>query len=378
MTKKTDKQVGRREFLGGAAAVGAGAVATAAASTFPTPAISQGRIEWRMGTSWPKGMGGVQTGAERMAARIAQMTDNRLTIRVYAAGEVVPALQGVDAVSSGTLECYHDASYYHIGKNPAFQFFTAVPFGFTANELSGWINYAGGQELWDKLYAQYNLKAFIAGNTGTQALGWYRNEIKSLDDYKGKKLRMPGWGGAILARLGAQQVVLPGGEIFAALQSGAIDGGEWIGPYNDLALGFYQVAKICYGPGFHEPGSALQFYMNKAKWDALPADIKAAVQTACGWAHDDMWAEYTMRSAEAMDVLRTQHQVRFLRTPRDVLIGFGEAAAEYIAEVREKGDPLTKEIFASYLKARKQLVAYGRFAEGAFLEARNLPFKYVE
>jgi TRAP-type mannitol/chloroaromatic compound transport system substrate-binding protein len=147
MTKKTDKQVGRRDFLGGAAAVGAGAVATVAASTFPTPAISQGRIEWRMGTSWPKGMGGVQTGAERMAARIAQMTDNRLTIKVYAAGEVVPALQGVDAVSSGTLECYHDASYYHIGKNPAFQFFTAVPFGFTANELSGWINYAGGQEL---------------------------------------------------------------------------------------------------------------------------------------------------------------------------------------------------------------------------------------
>lgn len=371
----TDKKIiKRRQFLKGATVAG---VAAAASTTLSAPAIAQGRMEWRMGTSWPKGMGGVQTGAERLAANIARMTDGKLTIRVFSAGEVVPALQGVDAVSAGTLDCYHDASYYHIGKNPAFQFFTCVPFGFTANEMSAWINHGGGQALWDKFYSNYNLKAFIAGNTGTQALGWYRNEIKSVDDYKGKKLRMPGWGGAILARLGAQQVVVPGGEIFAALQSGAIDGGEWIGPYNDLALGFYQVAKICYGPGFHEPGSALQFMANKGKWDALPNDIKAAVQVACGWAHDDMWAEYTMRSGEAMETLRTRHGVRFLRTPRNVLVAFGDAAGKYLGEVREKADPMTKEIFASYLKARSQLLPYSRFAEGAYLEARNLAFKYI-
>jgi TRAP-type mannitol/chloroaromatic compound transport system substrate-binding protein len=367
----------RRSLFKNAGTYGVAGVAAAAATTIAAPAIAQGRIEWRMGTSWPKGMGGVQTGAERLAANIGRMTDGKLTIRVFSAGEVVPALQGFDAVSSGTLDCYHDASYYHIGKNQGCQFFTCVPFGFTANEQAAWINHGGGQALWDKLYAQYNLKAFIAGNTGTQALGWYRTEVKSVDDYKGKKLRMPGWGGAVLAKLGAQQVVLPGGEIFAALQAGAVDGAEWIGPYNDLALGFHQVAKICYGPGFHEPGSSLQMMMNKAKWDALPNDLKAAVQVACGWAHDDMWAEYTIRSAEAMNVLRNQHGVRFLRTPRDILIAFGNAAREYVGEIRERADPVTKEIFASYLKARTDMVQYSRFAEGAYLDARGLPFEYI-
>jgi TRAP-type mannitol/chloroaromatic compound transport system substrate-binding protein len=367
----------RRSLFKNAGTVGAVGVAVAA-STIAAPAIAQGRIEWRMGTSWPKGMGGVQTGAERLAANVGRMTDGKLTIRVFSAGEVVPALQGFDAVSSGTLDCYHDASYYHIGKNQGCQFFTCVPFGFSANEQAAWINHGGGQALWDKLYAQYNLKAFIAGNTGTQALGWYREEIKSVADYKGKKLRMPGWGGAVLAKVGAQQVVLPGGEIFAALQSGAVDGAEWIGPYNDLALGFHQVAKICYGPGFHEPGSSLQFMMNKGKWDALPNDLKAAIQVACGWAHDDMWAEYTIRSAEAMNVLRSQHGVRFLRTPRDVLIALGNATREYLSEVREKADPVTQEIFASYLKARADIVQYSRFAEGAYLDGRGLPFEYLK
>lgn len=357
----------RRQFLKGAAISGA---AAAAVGSFPTPAISQGRMEWRMVTSWPKGMGGVQTGAERLAARIGQMSEGKLTIKVFAGGELVPALQGFDAVSQGTAEMCHDASYYHIGKNAGCQFFTCVPFGFTASEITAWIHYGGGQEVWDELYAQYNLKGFIAGNTGTQALGWYRKEMKTAADYKGLKVRMPGWGGAIVARLGAQQVVVPGGEIFAALQSGAIDAGEWIGPYNDLAMGFHQVAKLCYGPGFHEPGSALQLMVNKQRFDGLSADLKEVIKVAAQASHDDMLAEYNMRSAEAMETLRSRHGVRFMVAPDALMQEFAKAAASYIAEQRQKADATTQKIFTSYDRARRQLTTYNRFLEGAFVRAR--------
>ncbi|HET9414875.1 MAG TPA: TRAP transporter substrate-binding protein [Alphaproteobacteria bacterium] len=364
----------RRKLLVGAAATGA----AAAASTFPAPAISQGRMEWRMATSWPKNFPGLGTGAENLARNITTMSGGRLTVRVFGAGEIGPALQVFDTVSSGTAEMGHDASYYHLGKNRATAFFTAVPFGFTAGEQTAWLHYGGGQQLWDELYAPFNLKAFICGNTGTQYLGWYRKEMRTAEDYKGLKKRMPGLGGETIKKLGATVVLLPGGEIFAALQSGAVDAAEWVGPYNDLAFGFHQVTKFYYAPGYHEPGPSIQLTINKAKWDALPNDLKGVIQVAAQAGHDDMLAEFNMRSGEALDTLRTKHGVQVRTTPRDLLQALGTAAGEVMAEEYEKADAIGKKIFKSYMKARRQLIAHMRFGEQAYFNARSLAFKYLD
>lgn len=364
----------RRKFISGAATAGVGA-ATVALSA---PSLSQGRIEWKMVTSWPRGLPGLATGADRIAQRIGEMSDGRLTVRVFHAGELVPALQGVDAVSAGTAEMGHDASYYHIGKSPGFQFWTCVPFGFIASEQTGWVNHGGGQALWDELYDRYGIQGWLGGNTNAQAFGWFRREITGVESFRGLKYRMPGWGGQILSRLGTTVVVLPGGEIFAALQSGAVDAAEWVGPYNDLALGFHQVAKICYSPGYHEPGSSLQCYVNKSRYSALPNDLKMIVKTAIQWGHDDTTGEFMAKSAEAMEILRTQHGVRFLVLPRDVLIAIGNAAGEFLAETRERADPLVKRIFDSYLNYRKQMVQYTRWADATMLNARVLPYRYFD
>ncbi|MEZ5648277.1 MAG: TRAP transporter substrate-binding protein, partial [Alphaproteobacteria bacterium] len=306
---KRHNDIKRRQFLKGSTIAAGAAVASAAASSFPKPALSQGKMEWRMVTSWPKGLPGVGSGAERLAERIGKLTDGRLTVKVYAAGELVPALECFASVSNGTAEMGHDASYYHLGKHRCTAFFTSVPFGLTAGEMTAWVNYGGGQEVWDELYGQFGIKAFQAGNTGCQALGWYRKEIKSASDYKGLKKRMPGLGGEVLKKLGGTVVTVPGGEIFQALQSGTVDAAEWIGPYNDLTLGFYQVAKYYYAPGFHEPGSVLELMVNKTKYDALPNDLKEIIKIACQASHDDILAEYNMRNGPALETLTSKHGV---------------------------------------------------------------------
>jgi len=368
------RRVHRRDFLKTAATASA---AAAAAATFPAPAISQGRMEWRMVTSWPKNFPGLGTGAERVAQRIGVMSGGRLTVKVYSAGELVPALQCFDAVSNGTAEMGHDASYYHLGKHRQTAFFAAVPFGFTAGEHIAWLHYLGGQELWDELYAPFNLKAFAVGNTGTQALGWYRKEMRSVDDYKGLKKRMPGLGGEVIKKLGATVVLLPGGEIFAALQSGTIDATEWVGPYNDLAFGFHQVAKFYYSPGFHEPSTALQLMVDKRKYDALPDDLKQIIASAAQQGHDDTLAEFNARSAEAAETLRTRHGIAIRRVSNEMLTAFGNASGEVMAEERDKADAVGKKIFESYLKARTLLLPYTRNAKQAYLNARTLSFKYL-
>ncbi|MCB1476433.1 MAG: TRAP transporter substrate-binding protein, partial [Rhodobiaceae bacterium] len=255
----------RRSFLT-KAGLASGAVA---ASALATPAISQGKMELKMVTTWPKNFPGLGTGAQRVADRITAMTEGRITVKLYAAGELVPPFESFDAVSQGTADMYHGADYYWQGKHKGFNFFTAVPLGLTANELDGWVNHGGGQALWDELAGGFNVKPLMAGNTGVQMGGWFAKEIKSLEDLKGLKFRMPGLGGEVLRQLGASVVALPGGEIFPALQSGAIDGTEWVGPWNDMAFGFYKVVKYYYWPGFHEPGSGLACGVNKGVWEKL-------------------------------------------------------------------------------------------------------------
>lgn len=364
----------RRNFLRGAGL--AAGVAVAGASSFPKPALSQNKMEWKMVTSWPKGLPGLGTGAERVAERIGKLTDGRLTIKVYAGGELVPALQCFDAVSQGTAEMSHDASYYHLSKSPATGFYTAVPFGLTAAELNAWVHFGGGQELWDELYAPFGIKGFLAGNTGVQMGGWFRNQIKSVNDLKGLKFRMPGQGGQALTKLGVTVVTLPGGEIFANLQSGAIDGTEWVGPYNDLSLGFYKIAKNYYWPGFHEPGSGLQLMVNKAKYDALPEDIKQIIAASCAAENDIMLSEFNARSVTALNTLVNEHKVKLRQFPKEVLVAFGNAAGEVMQEVFDKGDDITKKIADSYYKFRHDVKEWTKISESGYTAARALKFNY--
>jgi TRAP-type mannitol/chloroaromatic compound transport system substrate-binding protein len=365
----------RRSFLKGATLAGAAGAATLA-SSFPKPAISQGRIEWRMVTAWPKGMPGVGTGAQRLADRIGEMSEGRLTVKVFAAGELVPGLQCFDAVSNGTAEMGHDASYYHLGKSEGCAFFTAFPFGLTSGELTAWIYYGGGQQLWEELYAPFNLQPFMAGDTGTQTFGWFRKEINSVADLKGLKYRTPGMNAKIFTKMGATVMLTPGGEIFPNLQSGALDGAEWVGPYNDLSFGFYQVAPYYYAPGFQEPSAALELIVNKTKFQELPKDLQGIVRTVAQASHSDVLAEYYANNGKSLHTLVTQHGVKLRQLPRDVLIAAGNATNEILVEMLDGNDPMIKKIIDGYLGFRGQIIPWTRIGEQAFYDARMLPFPH--
>ena len=362
----------RRSFIKNAAAGGT----AAAASSLPAPAISQGLQEWRMVTSWPKGLPGLGTGAERLADRITALTNGRISVKVYAAGELVPPLGVFDAVAEGTAQLGHDAAYYHLGKSEGCAFYTAFPWGFTANEIEAWVAYGNGQALWDELYAPFGIRGFLAGNTGTQMLGWFRKEMRSIDDFKGLKFRAPGNQGKILQKLGATPVVMAGGEIFPALQSGAIDGAEWVGPYNDLSLGFYQVCKYYYSYGYHEPGAALQLTINEKAWRSLSGELQAIVKAAADVANQDMLAEYNARSGPALRTLVEEHGVQVKALPEDALMACGRAANEVLNEVYEEGTPIVRRIVEDFLAFRKDILPWTRISEQAFINARRLPFEF--
>jgi TRAP-type mannitol/chloroaromatic compound transport system substrate-binding protein len=363
----------RRKFLKTAALAGAGALA---ASAFPKPALAQDKMRWRVVTSWPRGLPGLFTGVERLCANITAMSQGRMEFEVYGAGEIVPALECFQAVSDGTAEMGHDAAYYHIGKTKAAAFFTAVPFGMTANELNAWVYYGGGQELWDEAYAPFGLKGFLAGNTGAQMGGWFRKEINSPEDFRSLKMRIPGQGGQVMERLGATTVLLSGRDIFQPLQSNAIDAAEWVGPWNDMALNLHLVAKYYYYPGFQEPGPALQLTVNKGKWDALPADLQAIIATAASAENDRMIAEYNARSPAALRELVEQHGVQVKPYPQEVLIALGTASGELMREILDSADDITRRVANSFLAARRDAMLWTRISDQAFTNARRLSFPY--
>ena len=361
----------RRSFIKGAAIAGA----AAATSTLAAPAIAQGKRELKMVTTWPKNFPGLGTGAERLAQRITESSEGNLTVKVFAAGELVPPFESFDAVSNGTADMYHAADYYWQGKSKAFNFFAAVPYGLTATEMNGWIYHGGGQELWDELSGGFNIKPFIGGNTGVQMGGWFNKEINNLEDMKGLKIRMPGLGGEVLRRIGAEAVSLPGGEIFPALQSGAIDATEWVGPWNDLAFGFYKVTKFYYYPGTHEPGTILSVGMNTGVWDSLSAGQKKLIETACAAQNADTYAEFDANNSGALDTLLSKHGVQLRRFSDDVLQAIGEAAGAVVAEAGES-DGMTKKVYDSFMAYRKNAIGWGKLADVAYAQARSLPFSY--
>ena len=327
-------------------------------------------FKWKLVTSWPKNFPGLGTAPERFAEQVEQLSGGRLTIKVYGAGELVPALQVFDAVSQGTAEMGHSGAYYWKGKASAAQFFTSVPFGLTAQEMNGWIQYGGGQALWEEVYAPFNLLPLPGGNTGVQMGGWFNKEINSVDDLKGLKMRIPGLGGEVLARAGGTPVTLPGGEIFTSLQTGTIDATEWVGPYNDLAFGLYKVAEYYYYPGWHEPGSMMEFTINKDAFAELPADLQAIVRITAKAINEDMLAEYTTRNQAALIELKEKHGVDVREFPADVLYKLQKLSDEVVAEVAG-ADPLSQKVYDSYKAYRDQVKAYHAVSEQAYINARD-------
>ena len=368
-------QPSRRSFLQSAPLLAAGGlVACGQAEQQAAPAVqSQRQFKWKMVTTWPKNFPALGTGANNLARNIAALSDGRLQVKVYGAGELVPASGVFDAVSGGTAEMGHAAAYYWRGKHEATQFFATVPFGLNAAEMNGWLRHGGGQSLWDELYAAFDLRAFPAGNTGVQMGGWFNREINSLADFSGLVMRMPGLGGEVLRRLQATVKALPGGEIFQALKTGAIDATEWVGPYNDLAFGLHQAAQYYYWPGWHEPGTALECMVNKQALEALPADLQAVVEYACQAANDDVLSEFTARNSHALKTLVDEHGVQLRRFPDELLAQIGKVSAEVVAEIASQ-DELSGRVFASFDAFRKNSTAYTRISDAAYTQARALTF----
>jgi TRAP-type mannitol/chloroaromatic compound transport system substrate-binding protein len=323
-----------------------------------------------MVTTWPKNFPGMGTGANKLAELIGQMSGGRIEVKVYGAGELVPAFEIFDAVSRGTAEMGHGAAYYWKGKSEAAQFFASVPFGLTAQEMNSWLYYGGGMELWEELYAGFGLVPAAAANTGVQMGGWFNKEIKSVDDLKGLKMRIPGLGGEVLRRAGGTPVSLPGGEIFTSLQSGNIDATEWVGPYNDLAFGLYKAAKYYYYPGWHEPGTTLEAFINKKVFDELPDDLQAIVLNACKVANQDLLAEYTARNPAALQTLLTEYDIELRQYPDDVLLALRKLSNEVVAEIAEK-DAFSRKTYASYQKFLASAKEWSGVSELAYLQARD-------
>ena len=349
----------RRAFLKKAAA---GLAVSAVAA--PAIAQSQPAIKWRMASSYPKSLDTLYGTAEEIASRVARITEGKFEIRVFAAGEIVPPLQVLDAVQQGTVECGQSASYYYVGKNPAFAFDTAIPFGMNARQQNAWMYYGGGIDLMRELFKQYNIIQFPAGNTGTQMAGWYRKEIKTVNDLKGLKMRIAGIAGQVLAKLGVVPQQIGAGESYQALERGTIDAVEWVGPYDDEKLGFYKVAKYYYYPGWWEGSAQLSIYVNIKQWEALPRAYQEALEAACAEANIHMVAKYDARNTEALRrLVAAGAQLRPL--PRPVMEACLKAATELYDELSAKS-PEFKKIYQAWKKFRDDQFLWFRVAESSY------------
>ena len=373
----------RRHVLGAVAAVATGtgvaavlgkdpkaAKAKSAEKTIGAPNISKGLKQFRMATTWPKDFPGLGQMPNRFSKALHDMSDGRIDVKVYAAGELVGALECFDATSTGAADMYHGAEYYWQGKSKGFSFFTAVPMGMTASEIMGWIDHGGGQKLWDELSASFNIKPFQAGNTGHQTGGWFKREMNSLEDFKGLRFRMPGIGGEVLRRLGAAPVNMPGGEIYQALQSGLLDGTEWVGPWNDYAFGFYREAPYYYAPGFHEPGASLAIGINLDVWNNFSASEQAMISFACKAANDASLGEYTYENAKALNILKNEHGIvpRFFSD--DIMIKIGKISEDVVRELGTS-DIRTQKIYDAYLAARNEYRGWTEMSDGRYIRARQ-------
>ncbi|NOX73503.1 MAG: TRAP transporter substrate-binding protein [Alphaproteobacteria bacterium] len=354
----------RRKFLRGAALVGAGA-----ALATPAVAANHGKTLTIVST-WPRDFPGLGISAQRLAARIGQLSDGALNVEYFAAGERVGAFDSFDEVASGNSQAYIAADYYWGGKHPGFTYFTTMPFGMTTPQWNAWIKFGGGQELWDEISGGFGLKALMCGSTGTQAGGWFNKEINSPEDLKGLKMRIPGLGGNAMSKLGVSTVSLPGGQIYENLVSGAIDATEWVGPYNDYFMKFYEAAKYYYTGGFHEPGGGLAFGMNKAWWEGLSDWEQAVIEAACYEEHAASHEENIAKNGEYLNKLITENGVQVRAFNDDIWDAFGEASAEVIAETRAHS-ALAAKIDDSFQASLRETGTMMAQFEGTFVNQRN-------
>jgi TRAP-type mannitol/chloroaromatic compound transport system substrate-binding protein len=366
MHNSGEVSVKRRQFL-----QGAGAATLAAGTLVAGVAQAAPEHKWKMVTTWPQNFPGLGTGANYLAELIGTLSNGRIEVKVYGAGELVGALEVFDAVSRGTAQLGHGASYYWKGKSSAAQFFAAVPFGLTAQEMNSWLYHGGGMELWEEVYAPFGLVPGAAGNTGVQMGGWFNKEINSVADLQGLKMRIPGLGGEVLKRAGGTPVLLPGGEIFPSLQSGAIDATEWVGPYNDMAFGLHKAAKFYYYPGWHEPGTTLECMISKEALEALPEELQLIVRSAIRIANQDMLADFTAKNNNALEQLVNEQNVDLRPFPDDVLKKLRDLSDEVIAEEAAQ-DEITKKVFDSFVKFRDQARKWHAVSEQAYLNARSV------
>jgi TRAP-type mannitol/chloroaromatic compound transport system substrate-binding protein len=350
----------RRSFLKNAAVLGAGTAALA------TPAIAQSQpeVKWRMTSSFPKSLDTIYGAAETFAKNVADGTDNKFQIQVFAAGELVPGLQAADAVSNGTVEMCHTASYYYWGKDPTFAFGTAVPFGLNCRQQNAWNYYGGGIDLLNEFYAEYNIYGLPCGNTGSQMGGWFRREINSVADLNGLKMRIGGFGGSVVAKLGVVPQQIAGGDIYPALEKGTIDATEWVGPYDDEKLGFQKVAPYYYYPGFWEGGAMLHVFTNTAKWAELPDSYKAIVRTAAQAANSDMMANYDYANPAALRSLVAKGTQLRAFSPEILQASFAAAHATY-DEINAKNAKF-KKVYDSVMAYRKEAFLWAQLSEYGF------------
>ncbi len=362
-TDKNSKKMNRRQMLG---ALAVGVTASLAA---PSVVKAQDKIIWKMTMSWPRNSPGVGVNAQRLAEMITTMSGGRLTVELYAGGELVPPFEVFDAVSSGVAQMGHATPYYWQGKDKAFHFFTGVPFGLTAAEYSGWLYFGGGQELWQRAYEPFGVLPFYAGSSGPQAGGWFRKEINSLSDLQGIKMRIAGLGGEAMRKLGVNVVLLPPGEIFSAMQSGTVDAAEWVGPWNDIAFGLYKVAKYYYMPAFHEIGPALEATVNKKAYGALPGDLQEIVKRAVMASASESYADFTYGNVKSFAPLLAKEGVKLKTFPDDVMQALYRASEESLVEISGTS-PLAKEIYESFTSYRKEANNYAQASDLAALKMR--------
>jgi TRAP-type mannitol/chloroaromatic compound transport system substrate-binding protein len=322
-------------------------------------------IEWRLATSWPKNFPGLGMAPERFARLVDEMSNGRLKIKVHGAGELMPALAVFDGVSQGKIEMAHSASYYWKGKAPAAQFFSSIPFGMTAQEMNGWLHYGGGIELWTAVYQPFGIIPLAGGNTGMQMGGWFNKPINSVADFKGLNIRMPGLGGEVLKRFGAVPVNMAGRELYGALETGAIDAAEWVGPLNDLAFGLHKVAQYYYYPGWHEPGSNMEFLINTAAFERLPADLQAIVKVAARAINQDMLDEYTSRNLLALEILVKDEGVNLVPFPAEVLTDLKQMAKQVIDE-QANADSTMKKVYDAYQAYAQGVSQYRQISEDVY------------
>ena len=349
----------RRSFLKNTT-LAAGAAAVAA----PALAADTPTLNWRLASSFPKSLDTIYGAAEIFSNRVKELTDGKFTIKVFSAGEIVPGTQVLDAVQNGTVEVGHTASYYYFGKDPTFAFDTAVPFGLTSRQHTAWMLHGNGMKLMREFFADYNVVNFLGGNTGTQMGGWFRKEIKTVEDLKGLKFRVGGFAGRVLSKLGTVPQQIAGGDIYPALEKGTIDAAEWVGPYDDEKLGFNKVAKFYYYPGWWEGGAQLSFYISKKEWDKLPKQYQIAIETASMEAHVDMQAKYDARNPGALGRLLSQ-KISLKAFSPEVLNACFKATQETYAEEVAK-NPKFAKVYADWVTFRNNQANWFNVAEQSY------------